>query len=215
MKKYPEATQYVLDYPKYKDVHTEIDITEDVKEGGLPHFLQWDKRWGYLSYGNNFLGITGCGPTCLAMVQCGLSGETTWNPYEVARMSERNGFYLKGEGSSWMLMSSGAEEMGLTAHDVVLDAECIIDALHSGMPIICSMRPGDFTDSGHFIVLSKADSEGNITVLDPNSPKNSERLWTAEELLPQIKGIWGYRLKDSTKEGNTNEENIKEEGAGE
>lgn len=31
MKKYPEATEFVLDYPKYKNVHNKIDITGEVK----------------------------------------------------------------------------------------------------------------------------------------------------------------------------------------
>lgn len=215
MKKYPEAEQFVLDYPKYKDVHTKIDITQDVKKGELPLFLQWDTRWGYETYGSDFLAVTGCGPTCLAMVQCGLSGETKWNPYEVARMAQEEGYYVSGEGSSWELMRSGAEKIGLEFHEMVLDAEFIIDTLRSGMPVICSVRPGDFTVEGHFIVLAKADEDGNITVLDPNSRKNSERLWNIKELMPQIKGMWGYSLKETTEkeafhESDTGEEENRE-----
>lgn len=108
----PETKDFVLDYPKYKGLE-EIDISKDVMKGEIPHFLQWDERWGYETYGSDFLAVTGCGPTCLSMVTCGLTGDTQWNPYEVAKMAEDNGYYVDGSGSSWDLMSSGAEKLGL------------------------------------------------------------------------------------------------------
>ena len=83
----PETKDFVLDYPKYKGLQ-DIDLSKEVTKGEIPHFLQWDKRWGYETYGSDFLAITGCGPTCLSMVVCGLTGETQWNPYEVAKMAE-------------------------------------------------------------------------------------------------------------------------------
>ena len=59
------------------------------------------------------------------MVVCGLTGDTKWNPYEVAKMAEDNGYYVDGSGSSWELMSSGAEKLGLTVSSVIFDAEHI------------------------------------------------------------------------------------------
>ena len=94
MERNPETEQFVMDYFDKKDLNQEIDISGDVKSGEFPLFLQWDERWGYKSYGGDFLAVTGCGPTCLSMVYCGLSGDTRWNPYEVARMAEENGYYV-------------------------------------------------------------------------------------------------------------------------
>ncbi len=210
MKKYPEATQFVLDYPKYKDIHNEIDITGEVKKGELPLFLQWDVRWGYEQYGSDFLAVTGCGPTCLAMVQCGLSGETKWNPYEVAKMAEQEGYYVEGQGSSWDLMRAGAQKLGLQVYDVTLSAEDIMDMLRGGMPVICSVGPGDFTDGGHFIVLAGVNADGSIKVHDPNSKINSEKAWNIERLLPQIKGMWAYRPGDTKEEEMLDEVRISE-----
>lgn len=200
MEKYPEATQFVLDYPKYKDVHNEIDISGEVQKGELPLFIQWDVRWGYERYGSDFLAVTGCGPTCLSMVQCGLSGETVWNPYEVAKMAEREGYYVEGQGSSWDLMSAGAEKLGLQVYSVTLSEEDITDTLRSGKPVICSVRAGDFTDSGHFIVLAGVNADGSIKVNDPNSRINSEKSWDIGRILPQIKGMWAYSLGDTEEE---------------
>lgn len=188
----PETKEFVLDYPKNKDKDFEIDLSGEVTEGKIPLFLQWDERWGYETYGSDFLAVTGCGPTCLAMVRCGLGGDTEWNPLKVANMAEEQGYYVDGSGSSWDLMTSGAARLGLIANTVIFDAVHIIAELESGKPIICIMRPGDFTTSGHFIVLTGVDEEGKVTICDPNSRINSEKSWDVEELIPQIKNLWSY-----------------------
>ena len=56
------------DYKTKKDDNAAIDVSADVNAGEIPLFLQWDERWGYRSYGGDFLAVTGCGPTALSMV---------------------------------------------------------------------------------------------------------------------------------------------------
>lgn len=191
----PETEQFVLGYFQNKDVHPEIDLSGEVEQGTIPLFLQWDQRWGYETYGSDFMAVTGCGPTCLSMVWCGLSGETRWDPLTVARYAEQEGYYVKGAGTAWDLMKMGAEDMGLTVDSVVFDADHILARLQWGSPIICAMRPGDFTTTGHFIVLTGLDEYGRVTVCDPNSRANSEKSWDVEELIPQIKNLWVYRYE--------------------
>lgn len=189
----PETKDFVLDYPKYKGLQ-DIDLSKEVTKGEIPHFLQWDKRWGYETYGSDFLAITGCGPTCLSMVVCGLTGETQWNPYEVAKMAEDNGYYVDGSGSSWELMSSGAEKLGLTVSNVIFDEEHIRSTLEAGQPIICIMGPGDFTDAGHFLVLTGVDKNGDIILRDPNSVERTNRHWDLQKLMSQMKNLWAYSV---------------------
>lgn len=192
MERNPEAKDFVLNYPQNKDKDYEIDLSDEVVQGMIPLFLQWDERWGYKYYGDNFMAVTGCGPTCLSMVQCGLSGDTVWNPLEVANMAEEQGYYVNGVGSSWSLMTEGAAQLGLSADTVKFDEAHILAELESGRPVICAMGPGDFTTTGHFIVLTGVDSEGRLTVCDPNSRANSEKSWSIEKLMPQIKNLWSY-----------------------
>lgn len=194
MERNPEAKQFVLNYEKNKDKHEEIDLSGEVSAGEIPLFLQWDERWGYETYGDDFLAVTGCGPTCLAMVRCGLGGDTQWNPYKVASMAQEQGFYVEGTGSSWELMDAGAQQIGLSVNSIVFDEEHILSALESGMPIICAMGPGDFTTAGHFIVLTGVDDNGKVIVNDPNSKINSEKTWDMENLMSQIRNLWGYSL---------------------
>ena len=189
----PETKDFVLDYPKYKGLQ-DIDLSKEVTKGEIPHFLQWDKRWGYETYGSDFLAITGCGPTCLSMVVCGLTGETQWNPYEVAKMAEDNGYYVDGSGSSWDLMSSGAEKLGLTVSNVIFDEEHIRSTLEAGQPIICIMGPGDFTDAGHFLVLTGVDKNGDIILRDPNSVERTKQHWDVQKLMNQMKNLWAYSV---------------------
>ncbi|MCD8051077.1 MAG: C39 family peptidase [Clostridiales bacterium] len=190
----PETEDFVLDYLEHKDTHAEVDLSCEVVQGEIPLFLQWDERWGYETYGDDFLAVTGCGPTCLSMVVCGLTGETRWDPCAVAEWAEEQGYYVDGIGSSWELMDQGAQFLGLTVENVSYDADSILAALGEGTPIICSMGPGDFTSSGHFVVLTGVDDDGNVIVNDPNSRKNSQKTWDIDTLIPQMRNLWGYSL---------------------
>lgn len=192
LEKNEEAASFVLAYPEKKDENPPKDISGEVERGEIPLFIQWDERWGYEQYGGDFLAVTGCGPTCLSMVYSGLTGDTSYNPWEMACFAEQNGFYVEGTGTSWDLMTSGARMLGLNAGEVIFDEEHILRELEEGRPIICTMRPGDFTTTGHFIVLKSVDDNGEICVCDPNSPDNSSRTWPVDTLMPQIKNLWSY-----------------------
>ena len=109
-------------------------------------------------------------------------------------MAEDNGYYVDGSGSSWDLMSSGAEKLGLTVSSVIFDAEHIRATLEAGQPIICVMGPGDFTDAGHFLVLTGVDQEGNIILQDPNSVERTKQHWDVQKLMNQMKNLWSYRV---------------------
>ena len=54
----------------YNDVHKKSSegLTFEERKKKVPLFIQWDKRWGYEPYGTSDIGISGCGPTCMAMV---------------------------------------------------------------------------------------------------------------------------------------------------
>ncbi len=186
-----EMIDYVLDFPKEKG-KTYGDTIGDF-QGTIPKLLQWDKRWGYAPYGENYVGISGCGPTALSMVIMGLTRDFSMTPYKVAKFALENGYYINGVGTSWSLMTEGAKSLGINSQEIPLSKTIIYNALKKGHPIICSMKKGDFTTKGHFIVLvDVVDDE--IKLNDPNSIKRSEILWTYEQLAPQIKNLWEFFL---------------------
>ena len=187
----PETEDFVLSYPFRKE--EAIDLSEYTNCETVPLFLQWDKRWGYSRYGSDFLAVTGCGPTCLAMVGYHLTGDDWFTPINVARFAEENSYYVPEQGSSWTLISEGAGKLGLEAIEIPMVKSRIIDNLEVGNPIILAMGPGDFTTEGHYIILTGVES-GSFRVNDPNSRIRSEQLWTYETLEEQVRNLWVIRL---------------------
>lgn len=190
-----EAKEFVLGYKKYDGNAEDIDISGEIHKGKIPVFLQWDSRWGYETYGDDFMALTGCGPTSLSMVYSGLTGDASLHPLKMARLAEEKGYYVNGSGSSWNMMTGLAEVIGLTVWKPSFTEEAIKAELEEGHPIICIMGPGDFTTTGHFIVLAGV-MEDKIIVNDPNSPKNSEKLWDIEKIMKQTRDLWAYDCRN-------------------
>lgn len=190
--KYPEAARFVDDYPRMHARRPEIDLTGEVTQGVVPLFIQWDERWGYQDYGGSFFATNGCGPTSLSMVVCGLTGDASVTPLCVARYCEEQGFYTPGSGTSWALMTQGAARYGLSCEQGVVSCEYLTGQLSSGRVLIASMTPGDFTYSGHYLVLTGLDAQGRVLVNDSNSPARSAMAWDAQTLVRQMKGVWSF-----------------------
>ena len=191
----PEAYAFARDYADHANETFDpdtIDITEDIMAGGIPHFLQWDERWGYAGYGDSYLAVTGCGPTCLSMVYCGTRGDIEWNPLKMARFAEENGYYVNGVGTAWSLMEEGASKLGLSVYAEYPSAETITAELQDGKTIICSVFDGDFTSNGHFIVLAGIADDGKVIVRDPNSIARTSQTWDAQRIADQTAEMWVY-----------------------
>ena len=54
------------------------------------------------------------------------------------------------------------------------------------------VRPGDFTTTGHFIVLAGIANDGQVIVHDPNSAERSGRTWDLERVLSQCANLWAF-----------------------
>lgn len=188
----PETRDFVMNYP-YRKEQT-IDLSRFDRSQGVPLFLQWDPMWGYSDYGSSCVGITGCGPTCLAMVGYYLTGDPNMTPDQVAGFAERKGYYEKGYGSSWTLISEGGVKLGLSVKELPLVKGKIDAALESGKPVILALGAGDFTAEGHYVVLTVVEQE-LYHLNDPNSIVRSKMLWSYEQLEKQIRNIWAIGLE--------------------
>ena len=100
---------------------------------------------------------------------------------------------MDGNGSSWTLISVGGKQLGLDVVEIPLDENRIIRNLEVGNPIICVMGPGDFTSTGHFIVMT-GYIDGKVRINDPNSTIRSEKLWELSEITDQIRNLWVCRV---------------------
>lgn len=186
----PETLDFVKSYPDRASLCSQpIDLTNDITSGAVPLFLQWDTRWGYNYYGNEFIAIAGCGPTCLSMAYVYLTGDTKMNPRIMAKWAYNNGYY-SSSGTKWSLWTEGVNNLGLSGYEIPLNENSMKKQLDKGGLIICSMSPGDFTTTGHIILIRNYDENG-FYVNDPNSIKRSSMQWSYHALQKQIKGMWG------------------------
>lgn len=191
----PETEQFVLEYPTAHTQAFPIDLSEFENADTVPLFLQWDQRWGYIRYGSDVAALTGCGPVCLSMAAYYLTGDSAYSPDKMLRFASENGYYVPGSGSSWTLISEGGVKLGFDVTELPLDENRIIKDLEAGNPVICVMGPGDFTDSGHYIVIV-GTSDGKLRINDPNSQANSAKLWEYDAIQGQIRNLWAVRLQE-------------------
>lgn len=189
-----ETLDFVQDFPKMKDSKVLPKSVGTLKKGEIPLLIQWDKRWGYLPYGDRNIALNGCAPTALSMIISGLKQDSSITPKVIADFAYKKGYYVKGHGTDWGVMTAVAKEYGIKEHDRDASKESLLKELKLGRPLICSVKPGDFTTSGHYIVIT-GYKEGKFVVNDPNSLKNSEKLWTHKVLYPQISNVWSFSLK--------------------
>lgn len=188
----PETRDFVLSYPQEHDREQTIDLSGYDLSQGVPLFMQWDKRWGYTQYGGDVAGLTGCGPVCLSMAGYYLTGDEAFAPDKMLEFAKKEGYCKWNNGTSWTLISEGAVELGLDVTEIPLVESRILDNLEVGNPIICVMGPGDFTTSGHYIVLTGTEN-GLIRVNDPNSYENSSKLWDYDDIEDQFRNLWVIR----------------------
>jgi len=189
-----EALNFVADYTDYKGYsEMKASVRKDYKKGKIPLFIQWDERWGYEKYGSDFIAINGCGPTSLAMVAVGLTGNTKINPKVVADYSNHKGYLVEGVGTNWDLMTYGARNFKIAGREIPLSKESILETLRKGQPIIVSMGPGEFTTAGHYIVLTGVNANNKIIVNDPDSKLRSKKTWDINIFLKEAKNLWAFK----------------------
>lgn len=191
-----ETVDFVYSYPRLveaglntEEAADQVRLTSEELEREYPLFLQWDTRWGAIPYGSSMMALSGCGPTCLSMAAVALTGNEEATPAAVAMYAMQQGYYTEGQGTAWSLMTEGCTNFGLYARDLSLTEEDMAQKLQEGCVLICSVSPGDFTQTGHFIVIYGYE-DGWFEVNDPNSVTNSNARWKFDRLKGQIRNIW-------------------------
>lgn len=191
----PEMIAFVADYKGNTRDYDKAELTEKELQEEYPLFLQWDKRWGCLAYGDDSnVAISGCGPTTLAMAVVALTGNKEATPAAVAKFAMQEGYYMSGTGTMWSLMTEGAAAYDVHSEQINISQIEIKQHLDQGDIVICSVRQGDFTTGGHFILLYDYDDEG-FSINDPFSLYRSGQKWDYGKIRSQIKAVWALRAK--------------------
>lgn len=168
-------------------------LGEDVK-GLVPLLMQWDWRWGYDWYGGGPAGLTGCAPTCMAMIGLGLTGDESINPRDMCVYSENAGFWVPGSGTSWSLVTYAFPNHPIQCSQISPDEGTIRAELSAGHPVLINVGIGKFSAVGHFMVLAGTAADGTFILNDPNNLENCSKTWTWSELSTEVVSAWSYWL---------------------
>lgn len=164
---------------------------EQWSKGSLPYLYQTDPAWSAKPYGGGTVALNGCGPTCLTMVYIYLTGNTDINPADMCAFADENNFAPTG-ATERAFMTDGAAMLGITGHNLSVTSSEVASILAAGEPVICVVRPGDFTSVGHFIVLYGIDDNNMVNIHDPNSSYVSAQKWDLNLVLSQTNACWSF-----------------------
>ncbi len=128
-------------------------------------------------YGDSTIADSGCGPTCAAMILSTLYDESI-TPQVTCDYSASNGYL--GEGGTYpSFFGDIFTEYGVAYTTKEQTADNIISVLEEGNIIVANMGPGTFTKSGHYIVLTGINENGEIMIQDPADSSKNNKTWPA------------------------------------
>ena len=165
-------------------------------------YLQTDPRWSYKDYSakgeTTTIGASGCGPTAMAMVLA------TWADPKVTPATEcawalANGYKAPHQGTYYAYFVPAGARYGLRVQQLnwsslygnaksAYHAQAR-DAVDRGDLVIACMGKGNWTSSGHFVLVWKIEGDV-IYINDPASTKLSRTQGSWALFRQQVKYYW-------------------------
>jgi hypothetical protein len=158
--------------------------------GPMLYYNQADPLWrDYLWGGTDTFHEYGCGPTACAMIANSFGNSTDQiTPIAMAEWAVNDHDFARGSGSYNTLIPNSLTAYGLTvvSKQDSISVDTICEELRSGHLLVCLMGPGDFTDSGHFIILTALHEDGTISVADPVSLERTKTSYDPALIVSQL-----------------------------
>lgn len=174
-------------------------------------YLQTDSRWKSHNYSakgeKKTIGSSGCGPTAAAMVIATLKDKNV-TPVITSEWSMAHGYKALNQGTFYTYFVPQMSAYGIgckrlntsnlygksssAAHTEALNA------LKNGDWVIACMGKGNWTSSGHFILLYGYEN-GYVYINDPASTKSTRIKNTWALFAKQVKYMWTISVPDSIK----------------
>ena len=168
----------------------DYNVFLDTAMGPMTYYNQHDSHWGkYLYGGQDSISKYGCGPTTVAMIVSSfgnVNGSIT--PKEMAEWSSHYKFYAPQSGSYHDYIPSA-----LSAFDLMVDSvqertpAKVAELLNSGHILVALMGKGALTNGGHFVIITKQNPNGTVSIADPNSYKKTQQEWDPAQLMRELK----------------------------
>ena len=174
-------------------------------------YKQNDSRWGGLPYAvdgeKSTIKSAGCGPTSLA--DCLASIVSPYiDPITLAAWARQHNYKVKGSGTSYSFFVPCAASYGVKVKRIntvniygkptsQYHAQ-ILSELMDGNWVIACMGKGNWTKSGHYVVVYGFEA-GYVYINDPASNKANRLRNTWELFKSQVKFYWVVEVPESIK----------------
>ena len=132
----------------------------------------------YGSKGNEAtISSHGCGPSSIAIIVASMKNDASITPIVTTEKLCSTSGGCDGSGSYTSGIISVLKSYGLNV-TTSNDDQTALNALNSKKSlIIVNMGPGQFTQGGHFMVLTGVNTKGEVSVDDTGSRENTKQQW--------------------------------------
>lgn len=161
---------------------TAKEKAKEVKNLQPVDYKQYDKRWANIVYTmhntynlNQTIKSSACGPASMADIVA-TWWDTKATPATLAKLAVDNDFRTKNSGTAWDFFRYCANKYGASKYIQTSSYATAESAIREGAYVVCSMKPGLFTNGGHYICWWWTDGVYNYTN-DPasNSSKRAKQ----------------------------------------
>lgn len=226
----PEAVSFVANYLTADK--SASSYTDEVTRGEVPQLYDWDTRWGYVSYGDGCIGVTGSAPTTIAMAYMGLTGRSDVTPATIAQgtstigssssqnsnnSNASNGTNTSSSNSNTSgTASDSAEsviqlmsETGLDATQYDSSSDTLVACLSSSSVAAVYIDEDGLQDnrSAHWALVVGMNQDGTLNVFDPTSSLVSTRTWDSSTIARASSTILYVTLSEGTQTADSNTTN--------
>jgi hypothetical protein len=154
--------------PQAERINQECVSLSNDKMVEVPLIKQAATPWGSMPYGNcggSSYAESACGATSLTMVINYFTG----NNFAVNEIGDEvvaRGWRVCGQGTAWAAMTGIPELHGLTSRDLGFEWSGVEECFRGDGIVIASMSDCQFTNFGHFIVLTGLSND-TVYINDP------------------------------------------------
>lgn len=183
-----ETKDFVLNYPsKIVDFKPDIiNFSEYENCTEPPLLMQWDLRWGYLSYNESVMGISGSAPTALSMAAIYELQDISLTPVHIAEFATGSNCQGKPE----KLLSDGARALDMTVLEIPRNDSRLRQAVSESGSVVVCLTDGKILSQ--VIVIRGLDEDGKYLINDTMSKSRSEKSYTFADIGSHLKKIWKY-----------------------
>ena len=158
--------------------------TEETKSLNVVYYNQADYPGEKI--GGSTIRAAGCGPTSVAVCYSSLIGKKA-NVPKMCKQAYKNGWYYTGQGCTHEVVPGLSKMYGLECEGLGYSRKAVEKALRAGHPVVALMGPGDFTNNGHFVVLTRMTGKDKVRVADVGSRANTYKTWSLKDVVSQGK----------------------------